>query len=214
MITVLKLPGNYLILKKNLTFPTFPKLVQNHGNNNCVFPKVSAPSTQFPNFFGQNFHTNQNSFHQNNRIQQQRRLFPSRLINIQPRPIPLPKFPSSQQVFGKPKNVWKPNPFILPTPMSTSTRNTVKQQSPHQTHFNQRLKPNIFKQTGPLNFVSKKLFHIESARQNAPNYENAEYFDQEYYDPTSFQNDDYTEYYQDNLDEQVDQTEQDNQNFS
>lgn len=68
--------------------------------------------------------------------------FPSQPINIQPRPnLPAPKFFTNEQVFGPPKNVWKPTgqtPQNKPMPMSVSTRNSSLSNrsnfNPQQVH--------------------------------------------------------------------------------
>lgn len=92
--------------------------------------------------------------------------FPSQPINIQSRPVKR-NFPTNQQVFGKPKNVFAPNSSTSnkqpnPTPMSTSTntRKTNKFRSHFQNNSNQ-----------PPNFVSEELFEVEDNDEEETQYQ-------------------------------------------
>lgn len=78
--------------------------------------------------------------------------FQSNPIHIQRQTNPPPqRFPTNSQVFGKPINVWKPNPNAVPqpkpTPMSITSRNTTQSQTrpPFQNYhqnYGQRPKTN------------------------------------------------------------------------
>lgn len=81
--------------------------------------------------------------------------FPRGPINIQPRYIP-GNYPTNKQVFGTPKNVFKPTgqvPTNKPEPMSTRSRYTLPNQNIQGNQF--------FKPTGPRNFVSQELYQID-----------------------------------------------------
>jgi hypothetical protein len=88
--------------------------------------------------------------------------FPRQPINITPsRNPPQQKFFTNNQVFGKPKNVFRPTgqqPTGKPEPMSTTSRNpTVKHSYPYNPN-NNHFRPN----NGPKNFVSEELHNIEN----------------------------------------------------
>lgn len=78
--------------------------------------------------------------------------FPSQPVNIQTRPIQR-HFPSSRQVFGKPKNVFDPKyanrPTHAPEPMDTSSRNFSVRSNNH------------FKRSGPSNFAVEELHNTQ-----------------------------------------------------
>lgn len=106
--------------------------------------------------------------------------FPRGPINIQSNPkLRSNKFPTNSQVFGKPNNVWKPNPNAAqpkPTPMSVSTRNTQPPNFRGNNYFqNYAQKPT---------FRSEELFATE--------VEEPEY-DPDYYDDKSTENQEQTE---------------------
>lgn len=191
---------------------------QNLFLNQGFTPSPSGGSPSQPKFFynafnnaysGQPFQNHQASNHFNQNISGPNRTpFPSQPVNVQPRAMPPQKFFTGQQVFGKPRNVWKPNPSykpdFTPTPMSISTRNTIKPQPSQQTKFGQQPRYNAFAQTGPnKHFTHKELFQIENTdeipilQENTDEY-TTEYFDQNYYDSPQDQT------YQDNSDEQAD----------
>lgn len=85
--------------------------------------------------------------------------FPRGPINIQSHTTPpVQKFPTNAQTFGKPQNVWKPNPKApqpKPVPMSMSTRNTTPQ-------FKSQYRNNYFQGNSQKpNFASEELFNTE-----------------------------------------------------
>jgi hypothetical protein len=112
--------------------------------------------------------------------------FPRQTINITPsRNPPQQKFFTNNQVFGKPKNVFRPTgqqPTGKPEPMSTTSRNpTVKHSYPYNPN-NNYFRPN----NGPKNFVSEELHNIENDQaQQSPH-------------PFEFDGDDFQGDYQDN----------------
>ncbi|KAJ8912397.1 hypothetical protein NQ315_013463 [Exocentrus adspersus] len=118
---------NYVLEEEE--FQNFSRLYHTNSNVSKPQPQNFKPifhntqNTQKPipnqnQNFNQNFkYPNLNQQFRNNNPQ-----FPSQPINVQPRPI-IQKFPTNQQVFGKPnnqQNVWKQKPANLskPTPMS------------------------------------------------------------------------------------------------
>lgn len=127
--------------------------------------------------------------------------FPRGPINVQRHPNPpMQKFPTHSQVFGKPQNVWKPNPNnrppqTRPTPMSTSTRNTMP-------HF--KNSPNYFQNYNQKpTFISEELFNTEldEAEQSEDQdvYFSAQQFEEpsnetsNYYTGDEFQNQNFQE---------------------
>lgn len=128
--------------------------------------------------------------------------FPSQPIDVQPSQSQATpqKFLTNKQVFGPPKNVFKPTGNIPPRqyePMSTTSRNTTVQRS--QNFHN----PNYFRSTGPRNFISEELHHLNEISEDcytANNPEDQELENQFNYsqiydqDPPSIENSPYTEF--------------------
>lgn len=150
-----------------------PQSFQNRNFNNQNSPQNSFRQnyTQRP-FYNNNFNSMQNpNFNSNNNrpmtFQQQQPpmqnfsqnpTFPSAPVNVQPRFNNNRHYPTNRQVFGPPKNVFKPTgqvPTNKPEPMSTTSRNTMPRE---QYRSNQS---NYFKPNGPQNFRSQELFHID-----------------------------------------------------
>jgi RNase H-like domain found in reverse transcriptase/Reverse transcriptase (RNA-dependent DNA polymerase)/Integrase zinc binding domain len=108
-------------------FENFGRLYDHSNDRRNQFSNYNSfnKSSNFkssPNFFHQNWVQNQ---YQDN---YQRPRFPSRPINIQPQPQPPQKYFTNSQVFGTPRNVFKPNQIPshkLPKqePMSTTSKN-------------------------------------------------------------------------------------------
>lgn len=140
----------------------------NHNTTNATpgrpTPEITKQQQHFaPRFYQPNV-TQQpriNHFTQQPRFNhfqnQNQSRFPQGPIQMNPRPnYQQPRFPTNQQVFGRPQNVWKPNPQAhqqqpRPTPMSTTSRQTV---------------PRTFTQQRPLqNYAppkpTERLFNIE-----------------------------------------------------
>lgn len=98
----------------------------NHSNNNpgnkqrFHQPQIQHPQHNFnPNYQNSPNFNNFPRFNQNHNSGS----FPRGPMNIQPRPVPPQRFFTNRQVFGPPRNVWKPNPeraqyLPKPTPMS------------------------------------------------------------------------------------------------
>lgn len=113
-------------------------------------PNFYEPTHQIQNkqYQTPNFHQphNNTNFNSTNKTQN----FPSQPINVNPRPVQS-KYLTNSQVFGTPKNVFKPTgqlPKDKPEPMSTTSRNpTIR------SHFNNN-------QT--RNFHSEELYHVEN----------------------------------------------------
>lgn len=121
-------------------------------NNNYAFARPAFPVQ--PNF------NQANSF----RNFRQPERFPSQPIDIRPNLNIKRHYPTNAQVFGPPKNVFKPTgqkPTNEPEPMSIST---------HIPSVRQSLR-NKFLPSGPRNFVSQELYQIENEQiSNAQNY--------------------------------------------
>lgn len=121
----------------------------NHNNN-----------VQNPNFYNNNNYNRPIATQQQQMPMQnfsQNPSFPSAPINMQPRNVNR-YYPTNRQVFGPPKNVFKPTgqaPTNKPEPMSTTSRNTMPRE---QYRANQS---NYFKSNGPQNFKSQELYHID-----------------------------------------------------
>ncbi|KAL1489539.1 hypothetical protein ABEB36_013493 [Hypothenemus hampei] len=107
-----------------------------------------------------------NNIHTTNKPQ-----FPSQPMNIQPRQIPQ-KFLTNRQVFGKPnnasnvfspKNSHKPNHPLEPT----SSRNT---------RFSRN---NVFRPSGPPNFIAKELYNAEIGKPMTNQYQSHVNYSQE-----------------------------------
>lgn len=121
-----------------------------------------------------NFNSNYTSFNHNNNFQRPNTFqynsqprFPSRPINIQPRPVKH-HFPTNAQVFGPPRDVFKPTgqrPTNIPEPMSTTSRNPTIRQSIR----------NRFQPSGPKNFVSEELHFHENKNAEVPYNSHAQY---------------------------------------
>lgn len=129
-------------------------LKQNHYRQ---IPMTSQPFPEHmtPRTFPQNFN-------------QETRHFPSQPINVQPRFIPQRRLPTNSEVFGKPRNVFKPNPQVQknlppPEPMSTTSRATTR-------NSNNNFYPNQF---NPRYDSSRG--HFQNNNQN-PNFHNEELF--------------------------------------
>lgn len=90
--------------------------------------------------------------------------FRSQPIHIQPRQVAR-NYPTNSQVFGPPKNVFKPTghpqpSHYQPEPMSTTSRNTSGTDQTMRTvprPFNNSYRPN-----GPPNFIAEELYQIEN----------------------------------------------------
>lgn len=121
----------------------------NHNTNNRNSQHQQTPFNYY------NYHTinpQQNTF---------RQPFPRQPVNVQPRPVKH-YYPTNAQVFGKPKNVFAPQKNQnynnnnqgfnqnRPTPMSISTAGPS------------RINQNVFRPSGPRNFLSQELTNLET----------------------------------------------------
>lgn len=138
--------------------------ISGNSNNQLIFKKPPIqqrpqPQNYFqsnnnaPRFAQPNFQPQYNNF--------QPPKFPTGPVNVQPRTnYPQQRFPTNQQTFGKPQNVWKPGQNIQQqangTPMSISTRNTYRGPQNQYTDFRAQPGP-----SSRPNVVSEKLFNIE-----------------------------------------------------
>lgn len=103
--------------------------------------------------FSNNFQNNHNNYNNNFRAHSAPQRFPSQPRNIQPKFVQR-HYPTSAQVFGFPKNVFKltgQKPTNEPEPMSTTSRNPTIRQSIR----------NRFQPSGPRNFISKEPHQID-----------------------------------------------------
>lgn len=159
---------------------SFPR--NNFSNQNFMRRPPGPANYRYntPNFSHQNNQNNhyQNNQYQNNQYQNnqypnnnfQNSRFPSQPLNLQSRQMPERRFPTNREVFGPPKNVFKPTgqvPNTKPEPMSTTSRNPTIRQPPYQ-NYNQS---NHFRTNGPRNFVSQELFQIDNQRDELQNTE-------------------------------------------
>lgn len=137
-------------LQQNPPFNNFYNPNMNHSQNMLPIQQYSQQRQMFqPNISNQNTFANP--------------IWPSQPINIQPRQLPPQKLPTNRQVFGPPRNVFRPNqipPNQLPkpTPMSTTSRNpSINRNSNHfQNRYQQR-----------PNFEFQELFNNEYTDNNA-----------------------------------------------
>lgn len=94
--------------------------------------------------------------------------FPRGPINVQPRPVQN-NYPTNRQVFGPPKNVFKPTgqvPTNKPEPMSTTSRNTM----PRQNQITNPIRNNnYFNSNGQRNFIAQELYQIDESSDDSPN---------------------------------------------
>lgn len=159
---------------------SFPK--NNFSNQNFMRRPPGPTNYRYntPNFSNQN-NQYQNNQYQNNQYQNnqypnnnfQNSRFPNQPLNLQPRQMPERRFPTNREVFGPPKNVFKPTgqvPNTKPEPMSTTSRNPTIRQPPYQ-NYNQN---NNFRASGPRNFMSQELFQIENQHDELQNTETAQ----------------------------------------
>lgn len=149
---------------KYLQKPT-PNFTQSNFVANKFNTNSHKPVRQFSNQFSSQTYRNPNQQFSTQPIPPQ---FPRGPINL-PRyqNPPTQKYPTNSQVFGKPQNVWKPNPNAVQSkavPMSISTRNTTPQfKNQNYNHFrNQRPDPNI---------VVEELFNTECHNYDSNYYE-------------------------------------------
>ena len=162
----------------NTHFNTFNSpQIANHSQNMMPIQRFSQPQQNFrPNF------SNQNTL--------AKPMWPSQPINIQPRQLPPQNYPTNRQVFGAPRNVFRPNQITpsqltKPTPMSTTSRNPTTNTNRFNTNFNQN--PQIRNQyPKPPNFEFQELFNNESD-ENAVNYDPENFYDNScYYENSDF----------------------------
>lgn len=127
-----------------------PQINQRPMNNPNNFNHNNYYHNNYPNNYSQQSTSQPATFYQ------QRTNFPSQPIKVTPRPVTNQKFFTNQQVFGtqnqrKPNtNVFKRNtnytPTYKPTPMSTTTRQTIQ--------------PKPYTQNRP-NFIAEELFNVD-----------------------------------------------------
>lgn len=144
-----------------------PNKPNSHPNHQSNFPKNHQQQYRHPN--SQPSSSNQ---------------FPRGPIDIRPNPNPpQQKYLSNSQVFGKPKDVWKPNPNApqpKPTPMSiaASSSNTRNSHFNHHSNYMNKNKQRP-------NTITEEVFNTEFDEQPLYNDDIQSDFDQEhdsYYD--------------------------------
>ncbi|KAK4883880.1 hypothetical protein RN001_000151 [Aquatica leii] len=113
------------------------------SRNNAYFNNTNQYNPNYNQYRNQNINQN---YGQN--YNQNRNHFPSAPINVQSRPVST-RFPTNAEVFER-------KPEFKPTPMSISTRNTMR-----PSHNN-----NYFRNTGPRNFISEELHNVEDQPEN------------------------------------------------
>ena len=129
-------------------------------NSQTVPHKVQQPFfNRPPNVGARQIHTNPHGF---NTFQTP---FPSQPLTLKHRPVQQ-RFPTNAQVFGTPKNVFKPSgqrPQNLPEPMSTTSRNTFmrRPQSSVQPMSTRSICPQFnnysYQPHNSQNFISEEL---------------------------------------------------------
>ena len=142
-------------LNKNFKMQTAQNF--NYQNNNQNQNFINRPMQQPMQYVQQPMQYMQQPIQYNRFPQNNQNRFPSQPINMQPRQINQ-KYFTNRQVFGPPKNVFKPNGQVnanKPEPMSIRSSYTM----PHNR--NQPQGSNYFKPTGPRNFISEELFQID-----------------------------------------------------
>lgn len=124
--------------------------LQNHRFNKPLIPQTYAPAYPMQSHYNPNYTPFQRFNAPSSRTHT---TFPNQPINIQSRPIQH-KFPTNAQVFGPPKNVFKPTgqkPTNIPEPMSTTSHIPTIRRPPS----------NYFQSTGPRNFISQELNQMD-----------------------------------------------------
>jgi hypothetical protein len=176
-------------------YENFEKLFKTPGENKPYgevkqFQKFNNPMPNFSNQASNFNNPTQFNFRQpNNNFQhfqnQQRPFFPSAPINIQPRQVNPQRFPTNRQVFGPPKNVFKPNQIPQnqlpkPEPMSTTSRNptinTNRNLNNYQRQHFQNFNRPIAQQYQRPNFTFEELYSNEYLETNDDPF--TEYYDQ------------------------------------
>ena len=174
--------------KFNNTSPNYNNHAFNFNNPVPNFNNPAQYSFKQPNF--NNYQHFQN---------QQKPFFPSAPINIQPRQMNPQRFPTNRQVFGPPKNVFKPNQIPQnqlpkPEPMSTTSRNPTINTNRGNQNFNNYQKQNfqnfnnnnrpIAQQYQRPNFTFEELYLNEYLEPNDDLFTEMPYFYQnEPYEP-------------------------------
>ena len=177
-------------------FENFERLYGNLGNVEKPFrpPPVNKPINfqTMPNY-NQNFnmtpanqnYSNQNYKQHNFSMPSPRPVFPSGPINIQPRHLPPVRYPTNRDVFGPPKNAFKPNQtpshqLPKPTPMSVvsrytndlSKRKSLQMPQNSNNHFQrppwQNQKPN---------FIVEELYSQETGENPPEIYQSSEIYE-------------------------------------
>lgn len=116
---------------RNFVMPPFQRQIPRPN----FTPPNFQPANTFRNTYNHFPYTNNSSAQTTPKFQ-----WPSQPINIQPQPAKPQKFFTNQQVFGPPRNVFKPTgqvPQHKPEPMSTTSRQSFSQfkPKPPQFHF-------------------------------------------------------------------------------
>jgi len=172
---------NHSQLEQQISLHHKPNFHQNHQNHMKPFHRKNnyynnnhhnnLIRSNNPNTYHHNPRYNYPSFHQNqpqhfnnqhlNNQQSFNTRFPSQPIQFTQRNTPKQHFPTNEQVFGKPPNVFEPKnsykPQSKPEPMSTSSRLPSNRQNTQNYRFK-----NAFQRTGPPNFEFRELTNVET----------------------------------------------------
>lgn len=173
---------------------------QNQFNQNAFRQKPANPPqffTQQPNYLRPNFNFPQqnfskpsSSFQQNFQPQRNFSNFSSQPNNFKQQFIPQRRLPTNSEVFGKPKDVFKPNPQNVqnlppPQPMSTTSRNSTRNLSNNNSsNFNQNRQfsrtYNHFQNQGTYpDIIFEELSYHQD--ENSTNHPENQHFEGEYY---------------------------------
>ena len=156
--------------KYTLNFQT-PQYSQNFQQK--VHPQQQMPTRQ--NFIPQQ-PIQYNQFRPPQQMQSsffQKPKFVSQPIAIQPRPIKQ-NFPTNAQVFGPPKNVFKPTgqkPTNQPEPMSTTSKTPSFRQQQNMQNTNAK---NHFRPFNQNNFTSQELYQMDEEFNYDPYYDQSD----------------------------------------
>lgn len=172
------------------TIPT-PKTTFSNSNVNplhTIRKKYTDTDVQVP-FYSRQFSSDNRQFTSN-------RDFPSQPIQLKFNKNPETTFATNSQVFGRPTDVFKPNPnnrsnYPKPEPMSIRTRNYPTKR-PASTQI-RREPPNnrqVFRRSGPNDFISEELTNTEQTEQE---FEDEEEFNFQSENTDSKSDDEYDE---------------------
>lgn len=177
-------PNNQSMQRPNQNFRNFQNNPQNNFQNQPNFNNYNRN----PNY-QQNYNRQYNPNYQQNPNFQSKPVFPSQPIDLPPsRQVPQ-RFPTNREVFGPPRNVFKPRPIppheqTKPEPMSTTSHVPSTMYSKRNSHI-QNFRPN-YQQNPNQNFMFQEVYSDEN---NYDNYNDSDY--------NQYCSQDYNQYYSD-----------------